>query len=387
MNYSRICAKVDLDAILYNIHSLSASLKENTLILAVVKADGYGHGAIPIARELEKQEVIRGFAVATAEEALELRDAGIKKMILVLGCVFPESYEKLMLTDVRFTVSSFAMAQGLSAAAADCGRTAYIHIKIDTGMHRIGFPVSEDSADEIERLCRLPGLSPEGIFTHFARADEKDKAYAKKQRLAFDKMIGMLEKRGRTFTIRHCANSAAAMELPEAQYDMVRAGISVYGLWPSEEMDHSFLLRPALSLYSRIVHIKWLPEGSPISYGGTYVTSARQRIATIPVGYGDGYPRALSNRGYVLIHGRRAPIVGRVCMDQFMVDVTHIPEAAEQDRVVLIGSDMEENISMEELGELSGRFNYEFACDLGNRIPRLYYKAGQLSEIKDYFKK
>ena len=370
--YTRTCAQVDIDNIRENLSAMRDRLRPGTKIMAVVKADGYGHGACGVTRYLEKEESLWGYAVASAEEALELRADGRKKPILVLGYTFAQDYEALIAADVRLTVISLEMARQISCAAGKLGKTAYIHIKMDTGMHRIGFNGSPESLDEIQKICRLPHLAAEGIFTHFARADEADKRYAREQYDRFRAAIAALEERGCRFLLKHCSNSAAIMELPEVQMDVVRAGIILYGLWPSPEMDRSFSLKPAMSWYSHIVFIKELPAGAAISYGGTYVTERPSRVATIPVGYADGYARSLSNTGYVLIRGKRARILGRVCMDQFMADVTDIPEASLLDRVTLLGRDGDEVITMEELGELSHRFNYEFACDINKRVPRVY---------------
>ena len=383
--YRRVYANVDLDAIEENIRQMELQLPEPVPMLAVIKTNGYGHGAIAIARELEQNTAICGYAVATAEEALELRRAGMKKMILILGYVFEKDFEALIREEIRFTVFRYDMAQSIAAVAEQLHKKAYVHIKIDTGMHRIGYAVHRQSVEEIIRISRLDDLELEGIFTHFARADETDKSHTAEQYARFDQMIGWLGDEGMHFALRHCCNSASILELGEYHMDMVRAGITLYGLWPSDEVDHQFSLCPALSLYSHIVHIKELSAGEAIGYGGTYVTSKTQKIATIPVGYGDGYPRSLSNQGDVLIRGKRAPIVGRVCMDQFMVDVTHIPDVACMDRVTLIGRDGKEEITMEELGDRSGRFNYELACDLGIRIPRDYYKNGTCIDEMNYF--
>ncbi len=370
--YGRICARIDLDAVRKNLHAMRDRLKPETKIVAVVKTDGYGHGACAVGKYLEGEDCLWGYAVATAEEALELRSAGLKKPVLILGYTFPEDYEELIREDVRLTVISMDMAKEISRIAGNLGKNAYIHIKTDTGMHRIGYDASEESMEEIALICGLSHLVPEGIFTHFARADEKDKSHALKQYECFCRMIDQLGERGIHFSLRHCANSAAIMELPEVQMDMVRAGITLYGLWPSPEMDRSFPLHPAMSLYSHIVAIRDLPSGAAVSYGGTYVTKRDSRVATIPVGYGDGYARSLSNKGYVLIRGKKAPVLGRVCMDQFMVDVTDIPGVSVFDVATLLGRDGTETITMEELGELSGRFNYEFACCIGKRVPRSY---------------
>lgn len=374
--YQRACAVIDLNAIAENVEVLRGKLPPGTKILAVIKADGYGHGAAVLAERLSGLPFLFGYAVATAEEALQLRECRGGKPVLILGHTFPYCYGKLVAADIRPTVFRLDMAKELSEEALSQKKTCKIHVKVDTGMSRIGICPDDSGIDFISQLTKLPGLEIEGIFTHFARADERDKESALAQ---FRRFTSFTERISRELSLRipfrHCANSAAVMELPEAGLDLVRAGIALYGLWPSEEMDRERTpLRPALSLYSHIVRVRTLPSGTPVSYGGTYVAKGERRIATIPVGYGDGYPRSLSGKGDVLIRGKRAKIAGRICMDQFMVDVTDIPEASEGDLVTLIGADGEERITMEELGALSGRFNYEFACGLGSRIPRLYCK-------------
>ena len=381
----RVYAVVDFNALDQNVRAMEEKLPQDVGIMAVIKTNAYGHGARAIAKYLEDNNRISGYAVATAEEALELRKAGIQKMILILGYVFEKDYEELIRQDIRFGVYRNDVAKVLNAVAEKCHKKALVHIKIDTGMHRIGYPVCPKSIEEIKEIAGLNNLCLEGIFTHFARADEADKSYANKAYGLFKDIISKLQEEGITFPTCHCCNSAAILALPGYHENMVRAGITLYGLWPSEEMDHAFPLHPILSLYSYIVHIKNLPAGSAISYGGTYVTKRESRIATIPVGYGDGYPRSLSSKGYVLVHGKPAPIVGRVCMDQMMVDVTDIPEAEYLDRVTLIGQDGDAVISMETLGKMSGRFNYELACDLGDRIPRFYQKDGVCVDEMNYF--
>ena len=385
MEYNRVWAEIDLDAIHHNLEAMHENLKPDTKICAVIKTDAYGHGALEIARSLEEIDYVAGYATATVDEAMELRENGVRKPILVLGYTFEDSYEDMVRFDIRPTIFRLDMAKAFSDAACRLGKKAPVHIKIDTGMSRIGFQVEKASVEEILEIFKLDNLVPEGIFTHFARSDESDKTSAREQYELFRQMIHALEERGLSFQIHHCANSAAILELPETDLEMVRAGITLYGLWPSEEMDHSFPLEPALSLHSRIVHIKTLPAGRSVSYGGTFVTTEDTLVATIPVGYGDGYPRGLSSKGYVLIHGQKAPILGRVCMDQMMVDITGIDGVKILDSVTLIGRDMDREISMEELGELSGRFNYEFSCDLGNRIPRIYFRNGQEVARKHYF--
>lgn len=372
--HKRVCAVIDLDAAIENLESMRKNLAPETKVLAVIKANGYGHGAVQLAKKIDNLHYIFGYAVATAEEALQLRRNGIYKPILILGYTFPECYKKLVEEDIRPTVFRLDSARELSEEALRQGKRLKVHIKVDTGMSRIGIFPDDTGVSFVKQVMELPGLEIEGVFTHFARADEKDKTSALEQFERFTSFIKRLENElSLQIPMKHCANSAAIMELPETKLDLVRAGIALYGLWPSEEMDREkTVLRPLFSLYSHIVYIKTLPAGTPVSYGGTYVTKEERRIATIPVGYGDGYPRGLSGKGDVLICGKRAPIVGRVCMDQFMADVTDIPEAAEGEPVTLIGRDKAEHITMEELGSLSGRFNYELACDLGSRIPRVY---------------
>lgn len=384
--YSRVYAKIDLDVIVGNVERMHDKCNDGTLIMPVIKADGYGHGAVQVAEMLEPYEYIWGFAVATLDEAIVLRTEGIKKPILVLGCVFPDQYLEMLRNDIRMNVYTEEMARSISQLAHSIGKNAYMHIKLDTGMGRLGFEVNEQAALVISEISKLKNVVMEGIFTHFAKADEEDKSFTKTQMERFLWMRDSLKKKGLTFTYEHCANSAAIVDVPEADMSIVRAGISIYGLYPSEEVNKDNLkLQPALSLKSHIAFVKDIDEGTPISYGGTFVASKKMKIATIPVGYADGYPRNLSNNGYVLIRGKKAPIIGRICMDQFMVDVSHIEGAGFGDKVTLIGTDGNETITVEELGDLSGRFNYEFICDLGKRIPRVYVRNGKISEQVDYF--
>lgn len=374
MKKERIYAGIDLNAVRYNLDSMHNNLKAGTQIAAVVKADAYGHGALRIAAEIEGLPYLWGFAVATVEEAQALITDGRKKPVLVLGISFPEHYQTIVDLDIHPAVCEYEAAKALSDIAVRQNRICHLHIKIDTGMSRIGLQVNEESARTVAQIASLPNIDIEGIFTHFAQADEADKTSARNQLILFEKMIAMTEALGVRIPIHHCSNSAGIVEMADANMDMVRAGITLYGLWPSEEVSKEIIsLRPVMSLRSHISFIKTLPAGRKISYGGIYVTPSTRRIATIPVGYADGYARSLSNKGYVLIHGKKAPICGRVCMDQFMVDVTDIPEAEVEDSVTLLGSDGDACITMEELGELSGRFNYEFACLITPRVPRVYH--------------
>ena len=367
----RVCAYIDLDAVRQNFEMMRRLIPPGTDICAVIKTDAYGHGAVRIARMMEGEPYIWGFAVAAVEEALALREAGIEKPILILGYVFPEDYETLARFAVRPAVFTEEMALALEKAAAREQTVLPVHIALDTGMSRIGFLPGEEALDEVVKIASLPHLRLEGMFTHFARADEADKTIAMEALAKYLDFAKALEGKGVTIPIRHCANSAAILELPETHLNMVRAGITIYGIYPSEEMRRDKDLKPVMQLKSHVAHVKTVPAGTPVSYGGTFVTSRKTRIATIPVGYGDGYPRSLSSRGYVLISGKKAPILGRVCMDQFMVDVTGM-DVKTGDEVTLMGYDHGVLLSVEELGTLSGRFPYEFVCDISPRVRRVY---------------
>ena len=385
--YKRACAKIDLDALDYNINSIKNAIQENSEIVAVIKTDGYGHGAIPLGKRLDGEEKVWGFAVATAEEADILRKAGIHKPILIIGAVFSYAYEMMLCQQVRLTVFSYEVAQEISKEAERLGETAKIHIKLDTGMARIGFLPNEEALAEIKKIAKLPNVEIEGVFTHFAKADETDKTSANHQFVLFTDFIEKMAQVGIEPTVKHCSNSAGITDLPEVNMDLVRAGIILYGLMPSEEIDKKKVpVKPLMSLESHIVHVKKIPAMTGVSYGHTYVTKEERVLATIPVGYGDGYPRSLSNKGYVLIHGQYAKICGRVCMDQMMVDVTDIPDVKVGDLATLLGTNGTHTITAEEIGDLSGRFNYEFVCDIGKRVPRLYMEKGKPVACKDYYK-
>ena len=384
--YSRVYAKIDLDAIAYNMEQMKQNIRPETKVMAVIKADGYGHGAVQIAEMMERWNYIWGFAVATLDEAVVLRTEGIQKPILVLGCVFPDQYMEMLKHEIRMNIYTEEMAESISRMAAREGKTAYMHIKLDTGMSRLGFGINEQSAETIKRISKMPNVNMEGIFTHFTKADEKDKSFTKKQIQEFVWMTERLKEKNVRFTYEHCSNSAGIIDVPEANFDIVRAGISTYGLYPSEEVDKTNVkLKPALALKSHVAFVKEIERGTPVSYGGTFVAKEKMKIATIPVGYADGYPRSLSNKGYVLIRGKKAPILGRVCMDQFMVDVTDIPEAEEDDEVTLIGKDGEDEITVEEMAACFGGFHYEIICDIGKRVPRVYIQNGRIAGTKDYF--
>ena len=372
--YLRCYAEISLEAIGHNIREVKKRLPEGVKLLGVVKANAYGHGAVPVASYLENQ--VDYFATATIEEAVELRENGISAPILILGYVSPSQYGDLVEYDITQTIDSYAQALALEKEAARQNRKAKAHLAVDTGMTRIGFQVTEHDADEAAKIADLPHIELEGMFTHFSCADQEDKTYCSMQMEKYDKMTALLAERGVTIPLRHICNSAGIMEFDDHRFEMVRSGIITYGIYPSEEVKKERLdLIPALSWKSHVIHVKEVGPGIGVSYGATYVTEKPMtRIATVSAGYADGYPRALSNQGCVLIHGKKAPIIGRICMDQFMVDVTDIPDVKIGDAVTLLGKDGDETITMEQLGELSGRFNYEFACLITPRVPRIYHK-------------
>ena len=325
--YRRVNADIDLDAVLFNFDQMNKNIPADTKIMAVVKTDAYGHGAVPIASFIESREYLWGFATATVDEAVELRKAGIEKPILILGYTFPECYEEIVKYNIRQTVFSLDMAKALSDEAVRQNKKAYVHVKLDTGMGRIGYQNAEEAAEDIALMKELPLLKLEGVFTHIANADTEDQQFTLKQIEKFETMVKAMEDAGVTFTLKHCANSAGIIELSEQKFNLVRAGIISYGLWPSSEVKKDVVqLKPILSLKSHVVYVKEVEAGTTVSYGSTWTADKKRTIATIPIGYGDGYPRSLSNKGYVLIKGHKVPSVGRVCMDQLMVDVTEIPE-------------------------------------------------------------
>lgn len=383
--YSRVYAAIYLDAVEANMKAMRDNLPESTSIMGVVKADGYGHGAVPVAKTIEPY--VDGYGVASIDEGIILRRHGIRKMILVLGLTHESRFEELIHYDIRPSMFRNEEVRRLSDTALKMGRRANIHLAVDTGMNRIGMRPDEGSADMVAGFGRLGGICMEGMFTHFSKADEKDKSFCQVQYSAYMDFVDMLSARDVTIPIRHCSNSAGILDSLEANsLDMVRAGISIYGLYPSEEVEReSVRLIPALELKSTITCTKDIGPGDEVSYGGTFAADRPMRIATIPVGYGDGYPRSLSAKGYVLIRGKRAGILGRVCMDQFMVDITDIPEASEEDEVTLIGRDGDRFISVEELAELGGGYHYEMLCCIGKRVPRVYIRNHRMIGKKDYF--
>lgn len=342
--------------------------------MAVIKADGYGHGAEKIALAVADMDEIWGYAVATATEALEITALGTGKPVLILGYCYAEDYAAMIENDIRFTLFDESSLVVMEGVAASLHKKAYVHIKLDTGMGRIGIRPDESGLDFVRRVAKQPHIEIEGLFTHFARADESDLTSAKEQLRKYREFSERLTEEGIHVTARHCANSAAILCMEDTDYDIVRAGIILYGMMPSDEVDAGDVkLTPAMEIKSRVTYVKEVPAGTPISYGGTYVTDRVSRIATVSIGYADGYPRSLSNKGIVLICGQRCPVVGRVCMDQMMVDVTDLELAVQPGtEVTIVGHDGDEYISMEEFAELSGRINYEAVCDIGKRVPRIY---------------
>ena len=379
---NRVKAVISLDAVEQNFREMRKNIAEDTKMIAVVKADAYGHGAVPIAHLIENHDYIWGFAAATAEEAVHLRQAGITKPILILGIVFDEYFPELVQYDIRPAVCEYDEAKKLSDEAVLQNKTVHIHIALDTGMTRIGYADIPESVEEIKKIAELPNLEIEGMFTHFARADEYDRSPAMVQLERYQDFSKRVEEAGVDIPPHHCSNSAGIIRVPEANLSIVRAGITIYGIYPSSEVERDIVkLAPVMELKSHITYVKDVPAGAAISYGGTYVADKKKRVATIPVGYADGYPRQLSNKGWVLIHGKKAPILGRVCMDQFMADVTEIDNVKKGDEVTLLGRDGDEFISIEEMGDLCGRFSYEFACDISPRVPRVYIKDGKEAEV------
>ncbi len=357
MKYQRVYAEVDLGAIRHNLNLIKEKIGKKLLV--VIKANAYGHGAGRVAQATK--DIADYFAVATIEEAISLREDNIKNPILILGYVSPEYFPELVKYDIEQTVFDYESAVLLAAAGGKA------HIAIDTGMGRIGFVPNEESLETIKAIYNLEGIKIEGIFTHFATADEKDKSFSNEQARIFNEFCNKLESEGVHIPLKHASNSAAIIDLPQYSMDMVRSGIISYGLKPSYDVGDMKLI-PALKLKSHVVHVKNVPKGTPISYGRTYVTDSEKIIATIPVGYADGYPRAMSNKGRVMINGCFAPIVGRVCMDQFMVDVTNVPNVRTGDSVSLI----DEFIPANEIADIEGTINYEIVCKISDRVPRIY---------------
>ncbi len=374
MKFDNTHVTIDLDVISANFRAIRE--KAGVPVMAIVKADAYGHGAIQVAMQL--QDTCAFFGVSSMLEAMELRKAGIRTPILILGQIPTEAFSTAIREGIRPTIFRYEDAVALSETAQRLGKTAPFHLAVDTGMSRIGFQATREQVEVCARLCKLPGIVAEGLFSHFATADCQDLSKARRQAEAFENFDRLLRERGVEISIRHMDNSAGIMNF-DRHYEMVRAGIVTYGLYPSREVDTALLqLKPALNWSSRVTHVKLLEAGREISYGGTYVTTAPTMVATVPVGYADGYRRALSGKFHVLIHGKPAPILGRICMDQMMVDVKDIPDVQVGDRVVLIGADGDQAITMEQIADAADSFNYEFVCGISRRVPRFYRQNGQI---------
>lgn len=370
--YYRTHVEIDLNNLEYNVENAKKRLPEGVKLLEIIKANAYGHGAVEIGKFLDGK--CDFFGVACMEEALELKAADIKTPLLILGYVSPSDFEAVVKYDIRIPIFRFDDAVALSAEAKKQGKTVPFHFCVDTGMSRIGFQVSEADADICKEIAGLEGIYPEGLFSHFATADESDLSKALKQRELFDSFIEMLERREIEIPIKHINNSAGLMVFNK-YYDMCRMGITTYGLYPSHKVDKCLLdIRPVMSWKTHVTHVKTLPAGREISYGGTFKTEKDTVVATVSVGYADGYPRCLSNLGRVIIGGKYARILGRVTMDQIMVDVTDIPGVKVEDEVVLVGKQGDAVITMEEVSEAAYSFNYELPCRISPRVHREYIK-------------
>jgi alanine racemase len=383
-NNALVWAEIDLGAVAHNVRELRRRTDPGAKLMAVVKANGYGHGALEVARAALASGA-EWLAVARLPEAIPLRKAGIDAPILVFGYTPPAEAGRLVDFDLRQSVYSLAAAQAYSAAAAARGRRIRVHLKVDTGMGRLGLVPAALRAEargdaaggefirEVAAIAGLPGIEAEGIFTHFAASDSADKSYADRQLALFLDVLQVLRAHGLEFPLRHAANSAAVIQLPESHLDLVRPGIALYGLKPSQEVDLTGIaLKPAMALKTRVIHLKSVPAGTCISYGMTYRTPAPTVIATIPVGYADGYRRLFSSRGEMLVRGRRAPVVGRVCMDLSMLDVGAVPGVQVEDEVVIFGKQGGGFIAADEIAQILGTINYEIVCDVAARVPRVY---------------
>ena len=379
----RTWVEINLDALECNFDAVREELPENMKILAVVKANAYGHGAIGVAKFLEDKADY--LAVAATDEALELRKNGVNCPILILGHIPYGDYDNIVKFNITPTISDFYEAELLSKAAVKAGVTAPLHIAVDTGMNRIGFLVNAESVKEIKEINSLPNIKIEGVFSHFAAADISDKTYTRKQVEKFDQFMKTLSAEGVNAPIKHLYNSAAIADL-EKKYDMVRQGIILYGLRPSDEVEFNNIKvpQPVMSMKTRVVQVKTLPSGECISYGCTFTTEKETKVATLCAGYADGVTRVLSNNGEVLIRGKRAKIIGRVCMDQFMVDVTDIPDVEAGDTATIFGTDGEETISVDEIAKKANTINYEIICNINSRVTRVYMKNGKVESAFGY---
>ncbi len=373
--YYRTYAAIDLDAIAHNLSELKKKIKKDVLSLAIVKADAYGHGAVGVAKAIQND--VDYFGIAELGEAVELREAGVNKPILVLSYTSPYQYETLVKYELTQTIFNYDDAVALSKAAVKLKKIARVHIAVDTGMSRIGFFCNAESVETVKRINDLPNIYIEGIFSHYACADCVERETTNKQTQVFKDFIAQLENRGMYIPIKHLCNSAGLLSVDE-QFDMVRLGIVMYGLYPDECVNDGTLdLKPAMKIVSHVSHVKEVPAGSGVSYGHTYFTDKPTRIATVCIGYADGYSRSLSNKGRVLINGEYAPVIGRVCMDQLMVDVTALSNVSVGDEVTILGADGENLITAEEIARLTDTINYEVVCQFQKRVTILHYKNNE----------
>lgn len=384
LNTRPVWAVINLDNLIHNINEIKKNINENTKIYGVIKADGYGHGAIMIARTILANGVDR-LAVATLSEAIELRKNNITAPILILGYTPGFQAKDIISNDITQTVLSFEQAEALSYSAESLGKTAKIHVKLDTGMSRLGFSATEAAIEDIIKISKLPYIEVEGIFSHFAMADASDKSFTIKQCDKFKGIVTELENRGLFIPIKHISNSAAILDLPDYDFDMVRAGILMYGLYPSDEVNKERLkLKPVMELKANISQIRKLEAGVGISYGHSFVTEKTSKIGTVPIGYADGYSRLLSNKIYVGYRGKKIPVIGNICMDQCMVDVTGIDNIEVGDEVYLFGDGSHGEPSVDEIAQMIGTINYEVICILSKRVPRAYIKNNEVIHIRDY---
>ncbi|MBU3104439.1 alanine racemase [Clostridium gasigenes] len=382
-NIRAVWAEIDLDCIKHNMIEIRKQVGEK-IIIAIVKADAYGHGAIDVASVLLENGADK-LGVAVITEALELRKSGIKAPILILGYTPLDFTKDLIDQNIEQTVYSLDYAIGLSEIALKEGKQIDIHIAIDTGMGRLGFLPNEESLDDIEKINNLKNINIKGIFTHFSSADETDKEYTMMQLNKFKQFNKSLEERGIKIKEKHLSNSAAILDMEEAYFDAVRPGIIIYGYYPSNEViKEKINLKPALTLKSNIVHVKVLPKGEYISYGREFKTERESIIATLPIGYADGYTRALYKKGKVIINGKSAPIVGRICMDQCMIDITDVGPVKVGDEVILIGEDQGIKFNADDIAKLLNTINYEVLCLIGKRIPRVYKKNKTTIKTRNY---
>lgn len=377
--------EINLDNLEYNLNSIKENVDSNAMIMPVIKANGYGHGAVQLAR-FYKEIGVERFAVSLLQEAIELRQNQIDDDILVLNYTPEDTLKAVLDFDLTQAVYTFESAEKLSEFATEKNKTAKIHIKIDSGMGRLGFLAKEESTiSTIKKIKELPNIEIEGIFTHFARADESDKGATNDQIEKFNIVVKKLEEQGIEIPMKHVSNSAAIIDLPEYNFNIVRPGIMLYGYYPSTEVDKRRVdLKPAMTLKAEVSNIKEVEEGSGISYGHIFSTSRKSRIATLPIGYADGYSRMLSEKAFVSIQDKRVPVVGRICMDQMMIDVTDLDDVNIGDEVVLFGVEKNSYPKVEELALILGTINYELVCMMGRRIPRKYIRRGEIIETVDY---